>query len=93
MSHEHNFVHPAVQPGDVELFLGPLTPDDGPFTPLPPEWTMAHVMHAAGLFPSVGQARKNGWAKPVPPGYSQYTVSKRKVRVYVLNAYAGMLAA
>lgn len=30
--------------------------------------TMAHVMAELNLFPSVGQARKNGWDKPVERG-------------------------
>lgn len=30
--------------------------------------TMAHVMHRAGAFPSVSQARKNGWNRPIEPG-------------------------
>lgn len=30
--------------------------------------TMAHVMHAAGLFSSIGEARRNGWDKPTAVG-------------------------
>ena len=46
---------------------------------------MAHIMHVAGIFPSVGQARKNGWDKPISPGFSEFTVGKRKLGVFILN--------
>jgi hypothetical protein len=37
---------------------------------------MAHAMHQAGAFPSVKEARKNGWNKPLAVG--SYTVGKKK---------------
>ena len=42
---------------------------------------MAHVMAEAGLFPSVSQARKNGWDRPIETG--SWVVGKRKIRVVV----------
>ena len=42
---------------------------------------MAHAMAKAGLFPSIGQARKNGWDKPMETG--EWTVSKRKIKVKI----------
>lgn len=42
---------------------------------------LAHVMHKAGIFPSVGQARKNGWNKPLAVG--EWTVTKKKIRIVV----------
>lgn len=50
-----------------------------------PHETMAHLLHRAGLFKSTGEARRNGWARPIPPGYSQFTVGKRKSAIFVLN--------
>ena len=41
--------------------------------------TMAHVMVSVGAFASVGEAKRNGWNKPVAPG--DYTVGRKKVRV------------
>jgi hypothetical protein len=46
---------------------------------------MAHVMHVAGVFPSVSIARKNGWNKPIPDGFSEFTVGRRKKKVWILN--------
>lgn len=42
---------------------------------------MAHVMAKAGIFPSVGQARKNGWDKPLAAG--EWTVTKKKIKIVV----------
>ncbi len=42
---------------------------------------MAHVMAKAGIFPSVGQARKNGWDFPLVVG--EWTVTKQKKKVIV----------
>jgi hypothetical protein len=85
-THEVNFLAPGVSAADVEGFLGPVDREvDGPFVVMQPHWRMAHVMHAAGVFPSVAQARKNGWPDGVPLGYSEHTVGKRRLRVYVLN--------
>ena len=43
---------------------------------------MAHVMHKAGVFPSIGQARKNGWDRPIEVG--SWTVTKKKIRIEVV---------
>jgi hypothetical protein len=52
--------------------------------------TMAHLMHKAGAFTSVGNARRNGWNDPMPPGFSHYVVGKRKISIAVLNLFDGM---
>ena len=43
---------------------------------------LAHVMAKAGVFPSVGQARKNGWNKPLTTGV--WTVTKKKIKIEVI---------
>ena len=50
-------------------------------------WILAHVMHAAGVFPSITSARKNGWNKPIPPGLSEFTIGKLKKKVWILNDF------
>lgn len=42
---------------------------------------MAHVMAKAGIFTSVGQARKNGWDKPLTTG--EWSVTKKKIRIRI----------
>ena len=49
---------------------------------LPDNATMAHVMAKAGIFPSISQARKNGWDKPLTTGV--FTVTKKKFRIKVV---------
>lgn len=52
--------------------------------------TLAHLMQRAGLFKSVGEARRNGWNKPVPPGFSTYVVGKGKTNVTIFNTFAAL---
>jgi hypothetical protein len=87
MSAEVTFVGADVSASDKVLFLGPLEPTDGPFHVVEPGWTMAHIMHSAGAFPSVKQAKANGWDKPIPVGYDEFTVGKRKLRVFILTRF------
>ena len=65
LSNEVNFLSPKVSDKDRDSFGF-----DDENIMIEDHWTMAHVMHAAGIFPSVGIARKNGWNKPIPPNLS-----------------------
>lgn len=49
---------------------------------LPENAVMAHVMKEAKIFDSVGEARRNGWNKPLTKGV--ITVTKRKIRIEVI---------
>jgi hypothetical protein len=51
---------------------------------------MAHLVHRAGAFDSISNARRNGWNKPVPPGFSHQLITKRRISVTILNRYDGM---
>ena len=62
-----------------EIFFGPLEPDDT-FIIIEDHWNMAHILHKAGIFPSVSQARKNGWDKDITKGFSFLTVGKKAKR-------------
>jgi hypothetical protein len=79
---EVNFIHPGISKKDAEIFG---FDDAENLFHIEDNWTMAHIMHVAGIFPSVGQARKNGWDKPISPGFSEFTVGKRKLGVFILN--------
>ena len=82
---EFNFIGENVSDADAELLMGPFEPTDGPVIRFPESWSMAHIMHTAGIFKSVGEARKNGWNKPIPNGFQHLIVTKRKISIYVLN--------
>ena len=76
---EFDFAHEKETDEDIELFglEDPERFDDGA--------TMAHIMFRAGIFPSVSQARKNGWNEPVPDGFNFFTVGKLRKTIYTLN--------
>ena len=71
-----NFIKSNTKKSDRDLFFGPIT-DDDTFIIIEDHWIMAHILHKAGIFPSVGQARKNGWNKPIPEGFTFITVGKK----------------
>jgi hypothetical protein len=74
---EFNFIDSKVPQDIVETLMGPFEEDDGEIIPLNQEFsTMAHIMARAGFFRSVGEARKNGWNKPIPSGFSKLVVGK-----------------
>jgi hypothetical protein len=78
-TNEWTFTHEHVDPIDVNLFDmdgGILFTDNH---------CLAHIMHWADAFSSVSQARKNGWDKPVPWGFSEFKVGKLKKHIFILN--------
>ncbi len=78
------FVSKNVSDEGKELFFGPLDGTEE-FITIEDNWIMAHVLHAVGVFPSVGQARKNGWNKPIPDGWTDITKGKLKREITILN--------
>jgi len=58
------FIHESRPESDREVFFGPLE-DIDEFIVVDDSCTMAHIMHTVGIFPSVSQARKNGWNKAI----------------------------
>ena len=49
-------------------------------------WTMAHIAVEMGLFPSAGQARKNGWDGTIPHGYTERKkLGKMKKSLFIHN--------
>lgn len=71
---------------DIHLFLGPIEADqEQSFFESKETLTLAHFMAEAGIFPSVSQARKNGWNKEVPKGFNQFIVGKKRSMITILN--------
>ena len=79
VDNEFDFIHENVDPIDINLF------DMNGGTHFNDTHTLAHIMHWVGICPSVSQARKNGWNKPVPFGFSEFIVGKNKKQVFILN--------
>jgi len=76
-----NFIKLNTSKSDRDLFFGPIEPDDT-FIIIEDHWIMAHLMNQAGIFPSVSQARKNGWNKPIPEGFNIFTVGKKRKQIF-----------
>lgn len=86
----HNFVRKGVFSLPEKDWLG-FTPEDS--VELEPHWTMAHIAVEMGLFPSVGQARKNGWKDPIPEGYTErLRIGKFKMALHIHNPCDAFLA-
>ena len=81
---EVNFIHPKMSDRDLEIFGFMDAPN---CFHIENNWTLAHVMHVAGVFPSVSIARKNGWNRSIPHGMSQFTVGKSRLSVCILNEF------
>ena len=89
---EFNFIHPSVSDKDIEKFgFGAHT--FGMNFPncwrncwhIDDNWVMANVMYLAGVFSSVSIAKKYGWNKPIPKGFSELTIGKMEKKVWILN--------
>lgn len=47
---------------------------------------MAHLMVIAGVFKSVSEAKKQGWNKPIPFGYSEIIPKNKKLpSLFIVN--------
>lgn len=82
---EFNIIGPKFDPTcDHRLFTSIEEDEDGivpEFTPLiESDRTMAHLLARLGKFQSVGEAKKNGWDKPIPSGWSEFTIGKAAKR-------------
>lgn len=80
---EINFIERGLGEREKDLIFGPLEASDGPFHEFDRDETMASLMVKAGLFPSIRQAKSNGWNRPVDCGYNEYFIGKFKNRVNV----------
>lgn len=49
--------------------------------------SMAHLLARIGKFPSVGEAKRNGWDKPIPTGWNHIIIGKNAKRwdIYLWN--------
>ena len=45
--------------------------------------SMAHLLARIGKFSSVKDAKRNGWDKPIPTGWAEFTIGRAKNRTDV----------
>ena len=82
---DFNFIAKNTSSEDIDLFLGPLEPEEETTFEIEERDIMAHLLFKAGVFPSVSQARKNGWNKEIPDGFTSIHAGKNKIRLTILN--------
>jgi hypothetical protein len=82
------FMHKDMSEEDKELFLGPISGGEEVIL-FDDTWAMAHVLVHAGVFPSLGQARKNGGDGPIANGFSEFSRGKNQRRkdITILNKF------
>lgn len=80
---EFNFIF-NIEETDKKLFFGPLKEEDQ-FIKIEEHWTMANILVHVGIFKSLTQARKNGFANDIPVGFSDKHFGKKKIRIAILN--------
>lgn len=77
-----NFIHENMPESDKSLFFGDDEKDFIVFSDLD---DMSSLVTKAGSFSSRGQAKKNGWNKPVPAGFSTFKIGKKFI--WILNTF------
>lgn len=79
---EVNFIGKKFSPGDEILFN-----DDDILHTIADHEIMAHLVHRAGCFKSVGDAKRNGWNIPIPAGWSEFRVGNKftGTKIFVWN--------
>lgn len=88
-SEGHNIIiqNGNVEAGDALMLFGKwgATEPDGIVHEMPVTTTFADIMVKFAIFPSKGQAKKNGWDKPIPPGWSEWVIGKLKHKLWIWN--------
>jgi hypothetical protein len=83
MKLEFSFVKPGVFNLPESDWWG-FEPNDS--IEIQPHWGMEHIAVEMGVFPSLGQARKNRWVGPIPPGYTEIRkIGKMRKSLFIHN--------
>ena len=83
MKFQHDFVKKGVFDLPLEDWWGF---DPNNHIEIQSHWTLAHLAVEMELFSSVSQARKNGWAGPIPEGFAEKrNLGKMKKSMFIHN--------
>lgn len=85
---ETNIVIGEVSERDKNLFFGPVY-DFDVFHIEDDDSRYPQLLKNHGFFQSTGEARRNGWDKNIPEGWSEHTIGKKKRKVYILKNTTG----
>lgn len=77
----------GIEANDFELFFGPTC--QGNENDKPRYFTIETKWHTLlkelGIFSSAGDAKKNGWSKEIPSGFTDMTIGKLRTRICILK--------
>jgi hypothetical protein len=59
--------------------------DDENYIVLEKDATMADIVTMAQIYDSKSRAKKDGWNKPIPSGYSEKKIGKFQTMIYIWN--------
>jgi hypothetical protein len=74
----------GVREADKESFFGPLRPEDE-FHTFAPEIRYPELLQRLGIFVSRSDARRNGWDRDIPEGWSDFQIGKLRRRICILK--------
>jgi hypothetical protein len=79
-----NFVGKKTEPSDIPCFFDA---DEVLLDILENETNMAHLLARIGKFTSVKDAKRNGWDKPIPTGWSEFVIGRgiNRTDVHIWN--------
>ncbi len=80
-------------PNDFNIVIGSCVTDRDieilferePINKLLDNITFPAIMKLCGAFKSTNDARKNGWNKEIPEGFSEWTIGKRQIRLTIFK--------
>lgn len=84
MPNEINLISNNASEADKGLFFGPITLEEKFITFDPSITDLAKLLVLAELFPSISQAKKNGFSRPIT-GFHHVIFGKQKIQVWILN--------
>lgn len=67
---------------DIESLFDP---GEEPIIEIPEDFRWPQLLKHLGIFSSTGQARKNGWDKDIPEGWSEVIFKKKRKVIFVLK--------
>jgi len=84
----------AASPGDFNIVIGDFVTEkdielmfSGEIVcKMPENIRFPVVMRLCGVFKSNNEARRNGWDKDIPEGFSEWVVGKKAIRITILKA-------
>jgi hypothetical protein len=65
--------------------ISSLFSDDDRVIMIEPTAMMADILVMAEIYPSKSRAKKDGWDKPIPLGWSEQEIGKLKTKIYIWN--------